>query len=387
MLDFECKHCLKLISTDVIYIGDVIECPFCGLPEVVPEIPYPPGTEYGSYLITDMYESNQLWTSYRVTRLDDAERVPMLLKLPTQFFLKHVTKRDMFTDAVVKSGALGLPEFPQLIDRYVSADHIYFLFDYIPATHGLRFFKKIEFLDILKIVREIAVTLKVAWEKYMILHQGLTPRDIRITPEQKIRIDNVGVSHSLLADHALLDWGFNIWDYRYMSPELMNHGISNTPSCDIYALGGILFYLITGHHPYDTVNPVDIIRVDIPNPLHYNKEIPPDIVSLFFAMMNKDIDVRLKSWSSVLKNIDTIIGTSRASGNQTQFVERYAKSATSKHPVQEKSFARSKPRKKVFHKTTKRVEKPEKYTKRLILKTDKKHGEIDKIHSNWKKKR
>ena len=387
MLDFECKHCLNLISTDVAYIGDVIECPSCGLPEVVPEIPYPPGTEYASYLITDMYDSNQLWTSYRVTRRDDSAQIPMLLKLPTQFFLKHVTKIDMFTDAVIKSGSLGLPEFPQIVDRSVLPEHIYFLFDYIPATHGLRFFRKIEFIDILKIIREIAVTLKVAWEKYMILHQGLTPGNIRITAEQRVRIDNVGVSHSLLADHALLDWGFNIWDLRYMSPELISHGISNTPACDIYSLGGILFYLITGHHPYDTVNPVDIIKLEIPNPLHYNRDIPPDILSLFFAMMNKDVEARLSSWSSVIKKIDAIISGSRVLGNQTQFVDRYAKSSTSKQPVQENSFARSKSRKKVFHKTTKNVEKPEKYTKRLILKTDKKHSNINKIHSNWKKKR
>ena len=387
MLDFECKHCFKPISTDTIYIGDLIECPSCGAPEIVPEIPYPAGTEYGSYLISGLYESDQLWTSYRVEKRDDPSHAPMLLKIPTQFFSKHVTKINAFTDSVIKSGTLLIPEFSKLIDRFVTADHIYFVFDYIPATHGLRFFVKIEFYDILKIIREIAVALKGAWEKHMILHQGLTPHCIRMTQDQEVRIDNIGLSQRLLADHALLDWGFNIWDLRYMSPELMNHGISNTPACDIYSLGGILFYLLTGHHPYDTVNPADIIRLETPSPLQYNKNIPPAILSLFDSMMNRDVDARLQSWSVVIKSIDAIIGSSQKSGHQTQFVDRYAKSATSKHPTQEGAFARSKSRKKIFHKTTKKVEKPEKYTKRLILKTDQRHAQIDKIHSKWKKKR
>ncbi len=385
MLDFECKHCRNPISTDTVYMGDLIECPSCGSAEIVPEIPYSAETECDSYRILGIYESDQLWTSYRVEKITNPDMTPLLMKIPTQFFIKHVTNINAFADAVLKNGNLMLPEFPKIVSKSLNTDPIYFVYDYIPTTHGLKFFTKIEFIDILKIARSIAIALKGVWEKHMTLHQALTPQNIRIKQDQSVRIHNIGLSKTLLADHALLDWGFHIWDARYMSPEFMQHGIANTPACDIYSLGGILFYLLTGHHPYETVNPADIVRLDVPDPLQFNREIPPEIVSLFFVMMNKDLNVRLKSWNSVVKNINSLIGSNQKSGNKTQFVDRYVKSATAKYPKNEEPFAKSTPRKKVFHKNTKKQEEPHKPTKRLIFKKDAAHSKIDKIHSKWKK--
>ena len=387
MLDFECKHCRNPISIDAVYMGDVIKCPSCGATEIVPETPYPADTECGSYFIQGLYESDQLWTSYRVEKLGSGDKIPLLMKIPTQFFIKHVTNINAFADAVIRNGNLLLPEYPKIIDKSLDTDPMYFIFDYIPTTHGLRFFTKIDFIDILKIVRGIAVALKDAWEKHMTLHLALTSQNIRITEEQDVRIYNIGLSQTLLADHALLDWGFNIWDARYMSPEFMEHGIANSPACDIYSLGGILFYLLTGHHPYETVNPADIARIKTPNPLQFNRDIPPEILSLFTVMMNKDVNVRLRSWNAVVKNLNSIIGTTQKTGNKTQFVDRYEKSATAKHPKQEEPFARSKSRKKVFHKNVQKQEEPSKPTKYLILKKDIKGKKIDKIHSKWKKKK
>ena len=387
MLDFECKQCRNPISTDTVYMGDLVQCPSCGSAEIVPDIPFPTGTEYFSYKILGMHESDPLWTSYCVEKIERPSKVPLLMKIPTSFFLKHVTNIGAFADTVLRCGTLLLPEFPKLIDRAVNNEKVYFVFDYIPATHGLRFFTKIDFTDILKIIYGIAAALKVAWEKHMIIHQTLTPHNIRITKDQGVRINNIGVSQVLLADHALLDWGFNIWDARYMSPEFSQHGIANTPACDIYSLGGILFYLLTGHHPYDSVNPADIPRIPIPDPLQYNRDIPPEILSLFSVMMTKECNVRLQSWSRVLSSIDSIIGVKAKSAKQTQFVDRYVKSATAKHPKKEEPFARSKPRKKVFHKGSKKPKEPEhrKHTKHLIFKTDTAHNKLDKIHKKWKR--
>ena len=385
MIEFECKQCQNPISTDAIYIGDVVECPSCNSAEIVPDSPLPSGTEYFSYIIKSIYESDLLWTSYRVEKIDDPSHLSLLLKIPTQFFLKHNANINAFVDSVIRNSTLQLPEFPKLIDRSVNSNNIYFVFDYIPTTHGLRFFTKIDFLDILKLIKSIAVVMQNAWEKNMIIHQNLTPQNIRITKEQNVRIYNIGISQTLLADQALLDWGFNIWDTRYMSPEFIQRGIANAPTCDIYSLGGILFYLLTGHHPYEAVNPSDIHRIPIPDPLYYNNIIPPEILSLFLVMMTKDVNTRIQKWNDVIANINSILGVNQKTANQTQFVDRYIKAATAKHPKMEKHFAKSTPHKKVFHKNTNKPKEPPKSTKRLIFKTDPAHTKIDKIHSKWKK--
>ena len=279
-----------------------------------------------------------------------------------------------------------MPEFPLLIDRSIAPGHIYFAYEHIPATHGLRFFTKIEYRDILAIIRSIAIALKSVWDKNLILHQNLTPQNIRLTKEKRIRIHNIGLSGALLADHSLLDWGFNIWDARYMSPEFALQGVADTPACDIYSLGGILFYLLTGHHPYASVNPADIPRIPVPDPTNYNRGIPPEILSLFAVMMSKDISARISSWDQVIADLDSLLAAGKKQGNMTQFTERYHKSDTAKHPRQENHFARSKPHKKVFVKNKKKSEPAKKTGKRLKFNTDTTVMKLDKIHSKWKKR-
>jgi len=386
MLDFECKQCRNTITTDTVYIGDVVQCPSCGAAEIVPDTPLPTGTIYCSYKIKSVYGSDLLWTAYRVVKVDDTTEKQFLLKIPTNFFIKHVSNINAFADSVIRNGTLPLPEFPKLIDRVVNTENIYFVFDYIPTTHGLRFFTKIDFPDILKLIRSIAVAMKDVWEKNMIIHQDLTPQNIRITQEQSVRIYNVGISQALLPDDALLDWGFNIWDTRYMSPEFIQYGIANSPACDIYSLGAILFYLLTGHHPYEAVNPADIPRIPIPDPMRYNTNIPPEILSLFSVMMTKDINTRLQTWGSVIANINSILGVNQKSSNQTQFVDRYLKSATAKHPKTEEHFARGTRHKKVFHKNSPKPKEKPKPTKHLVFKKDAAKKKLNPIHTKWKKK-
>jgi serine/threonine protein kinase len=372
-----------MITTDTAYIGDVVQCLSCVSAEIVPDTTLPSGFIYYSYKIKSVYESNLLWTSYRVVKFDDPAETQFLLKIPTKFFIKHVTNINAFADSVIRNGTLSLPEFPKLIERVVNTETVYFVFDYIPTTHGLRFFTKIDFPDILKIVRSIAVAMKDVWQKNMIIHQALTPQNIRITKEQGVRIYNVGISQVLLPDHGLLDWGFNIWDARYMSPEFIQYGIANSPACDIYSLGAILFYLLTGHHPYEAVNPADIPRIPVPDPMRYNSNIPPDILSLFSVMMTKDLNTRLQKWESIIANINTILGVNQRSSNQTQFVDRYIKSATAKHPKTEEHFARSVQHKKVFHKNPPKPKEKPKPAKHLVFKKNSSKPKINTIHKKW----
>lgn len=379
MLDFECKRCRNLILVEIENIGDLVKCPNCESAEIVPDIPLQAGYELSGYVIDGIAESNQLWTCYRAKKTDDPSTI-ILLKIPTSFFLKHLTDCDAFINSVVRNGSLNVPEFPKLIDRSVVRGEMFFAYDYVPETHNISFFSKIDFMDSLRIIRNIAVTFKNAWDKNYLLHLDLTPDNIRLTKDKAVRIQNMGISGSLLKDQNLLDWGFNIWDRRYMSPEFIQDGIADSPSCDIYSLGGILFLMITGHHPFESVNPVDIYKVPIPEPLQYNQHIPPRIVALYHGMMAKSMDDRINSWDLVVEDLNSILGLDVVSGAQTQFVARYEKTDSTPSSQQESEhFARGEKKKKVFYK------KKEKPHKRLVFNSESTLKKLSTVHSKWKK--
>jgi serine/threonine protein kinase len=382
MLDFECKRCRNTILVEYENIGDVVKCPNCESAEIVPDIPFPSGYEYAGYFIEGIAESDQLWTCYRAKSILTPSAC-VLLKVPTSFFIKHITDFNAFADSVVRNGSFNMPEFPALLDRSIVLDEMFFAYDYIRETHSISFFSKIDFMDSLHIIRNIAVTLKNAWDKNYLLHQDLTPDNIRLTKDKAVRIQNMGLSDSLLKDQQLLDWGFNIWDRRYMSPEFVKEGIADSPSCDIYSLGGILFLMVTGHHPFERVNPVDIYKIPIPEPLQYNHNIPPQIVALYHMMMAKDTNERISSWDIVIENLNSILGVNIKSPAQTQFVERYEKSDNLEPQHESEHFASAAKKKKVFHKNKKK-EKPH---KRLVFNSDTTLIKLSKVHSKWKNRK
>ena len=385
MFEFECKRCHFSILVELENIGDVVQCPNCESAEIVPDASFPPEYEYCGYKIVHRLRDNHLWTSYRATSIANSE-VEILMKVPTAFFLKHITDLNAFIDTVIRNGSLNTPEFPALLDRSIVRDEMFFAYDFKKSTHEISYFAKIDFMDSLHIIRNIAICLKNAWDKNYLLHQDLTPDNIHLTKEKEVRILNMGISDSLLKDHGLLDWGFNIWDRRYMSPEFITDGIADSPSCDIYSLGGILFLMITGHHPFERVNPKDIYKVPIPEPLQYNPRIPPQIVALYHMMMAKEMNNRISSWDIVIENLNSLMGLNVKSPAQTQFVQRYEKTETKKEEVIQAQHEEDKKKKKVFHL---HKEKPkEKPHQRLKFNSDSAKLNLSKVHNKkWKRRK
>lgn len=385
MLDFECKRCHNTIVVDFENIGDVVQCPKCESAEIVPDITFPSGYEHCGYEIIHRIRENHLWTSYRAKSIADPE-MEVMLKVPTEFFLKHISHFDSFIDTVIRNGSLNVPEFPALLDRSIVRDEMYFAYDYRKSTHEISYFAKIDFMDSLHIIRNIAISLKDAWAKNYLVHQDLTPNNVLLTKEKEVRILNMGISDSLLQDRELLDWGFNIWDRRYMSPEFITQGLADSPLCDIYSLGGIMFLMITGHHPFERVNPKDIYKVPIPEPFQYNPRIPPKIVALYQMMMAKDMNTRINSWEIVIDNLNSLMGLNVKSAAQTQFVQRYEKTDTKKEKAIHLQQEEEKQHKKVFHlKKDKPKGKPH---PRLKFNSDSAKIKLSKVHnSKWKRKK
>lgn len=383
MFQFECQRCHSEILVELENIGDVVQCPNCESAEIVPDISFPSGYEYGDYSIIHKIRENHLWLVYRAIKISDPE-CEVMLKIPTSFFLKKVSDLNSFIDTVIRNGSLNSPSFPALVDRSIVPGEMYFAYDFIKSTHEINYFAKIDFMDSLQIIRNIAFCLKDAWNKNYLLHQDLTPSNILLTKEKEVRILNMGISNYLLKDNELLDWGFNIWDRRYMSPEFITEGIADSPLCDIYSLGGILFLMITGHQPFERVNPVDIYKVPIPDPLQFNNQIPPKIAALYQAMMAKETNERINSWDIVIDNLNAIIGKNVKSAGQTQFVQRYEKNETNKEELQQQIQQEEK--KKVFHLHKDKIK--EKPLLKLKFNTENAKSNLSKVHNHkWKERR
>jgi hypothetical protein len=130
---------------------------------------------------------------------------------------------------------------------------------------------------IVTFVRQLASALAAAHGKG-IVHRDLKPANIQVTPEGSVKILDFGVAHAMSAatmgsttssaagltvpmttttlqgDRRVMHPGTP----AYMSPEQM-FGRPIDQRSDIYSLGVIVYEMATGHRPYSTDDPLEVV--------------------------------------------------------------------------------------------------------------------------------
>lgn len=97
-------------------------------------------------------------------------------------------------------------------------------------------------------IRDVADGL-AAGHEIGIVHRDVKPSNILIDREGRARLADFGLARDL-ADATLTTSGQMVGTTYYMSPERFREG-RPTPSCDVYALGVVLYECLLGVRPFD----------------------------------------------------------------------------------------------------------------------------------------
>ena len=97
------------------------------------------------------------------------------------------------------------------------------------------------------ILEQLASALQFAHERG-ILHRDIKPSNILLKDEQYVYLADFGLAKDIEESSGLTQTGCLIGTPEYMAPELAE--VPATTSCDIYALGILLYQLLTGYLPF-----------------------------------------------------------------------------------------------------------------------------------------
>lgn len=139
-----------------------------------------------------------------------------------------------------------------------------------------------------------------------IIHRDLKPENIFLISKSSnpnyVKLLDFGISKfkELETDgqKALTQTGTVLGTPHYMSPEQARGEQNLTPQSDIYAMGVILYQMLTGRLPFDAPNYnallIKILTEDPPLPEVLNPDLPEDIVEVIKIAMSRDSEERFQ---------------------------------------------------------------------------------------------
>ncbi len=165
-------------------------------------------------------------------------------------------------------GRLAHPHIAELIDAGVSqAGQPYLILEYVEGDHADRYCDQhrlgVEarirlFLDILGAIAQAHANL--------IVHRDLKPSNVLVSNDGQVKLLDFGIAKLLEGDGQGADGPLTIEGGRAMTPEYAApeqlRGEPITTATDVYALGVLLYVLLTGQHPAGTGphTPADLVK-------------------------------------------------------------------------------------------------------------------------------
>ncbi len=140
--------------------------------------------------------------------------------------------------------------------------------------------------EVLSYVDQTCAGLQAAYEAGVV-HRDIKPANLMITPGGTVKIMDFGIAR-LETMSGLTQSGVFLGTPRYISPE-MAKGVGADIRSDLYALGLLIYEMLTGQPPFDAENPWAVLRQQIedqPAPL---REIRPDVPSWLDEIISRAV--------------------------------------------------------------------------------------------------
>ena len=147
-----------------------------------------------------------------------------------------------------------------------------------------------------RITAQVCAALEAA-RKAGLVHRDVKPENILLTPDGGVKVADFGLSRTM-AESRATQAGVLMGTAHYLAPEQVEGDQSDHRS-DIYALGVVLYEMLTGETPFTGDNPLVIayqrVRHDVPAPSQRIGGIPPGLDDVVSRATARDVDRRFGS--------------------------------------------------------------------------------------------
>jgi eukaryotic-like serine/threonine-protein kinase len=201
---------------------------------------------------------------------------------------------------------------PHILPLFDSGELNGSLFYVMPNVEGLSLRDRIKTEgklpvdDALKVVREVANALDYA-HRHGVVHRDIKPENILLTADGKVKILDFGIA--LDESKRRLTWtglSATLGTPDYMAPEQIG-GRRGDARTDVYAVGTILYEMLTKNLPFNSTNATALLRAkaneDPRPPSYYQPRIDPALEAIAMRSIQRAPRDRYDSAEALLADL------------------------------------------------------------------------------------
>jgi len=135
-----------------------------------------------------------------------------------------------------------------------------------------------------------------------IVHRDVKPENVMVTPDGQVKVTDFGLALAR-GDVRLTQEGMVVGTVLYLAPEVVT-GAPADSRADLYAVGAVLYELLTGRPPFAGDDPLavlsQILNVPVTSPRSFDMSIPAEVEHVIVRLLAKDPADRYGSAEEVL---------------------------------------------------------------------------------------
>ncbi len=263
--------------------------------------------DLGKYTLQQEIGRGGMGVVYRATRNSDSRLVAVKMILNGEF--ASDTIRQRFLREATAATQLNHPHIVPILEIHEFRGMPYFAMELVEGQTLTRIVEaKPPSIDqAVLLTRKISDAIHYAHQQG-VLHRDIKPSNILVDHSGEPFILDFGLARLEACQQDLTRSGMMIGTPGFMSPEAASGQRDNTnPATDVYGLGVVLYYMLTGRPPFNGKTTVATllmaIEQDPASPREFNPDIDRDLERIVLRCLHKSPDLRYESAQALANDL------------------------------------------------------------------------------------
>jgi serine/threonine-protein kinase len=220
------------------------------------------------------------------------------LKLLHRRFAEDPEFVERFKREASSAASLQHPNVVSVFDRGEWRGTYYIAMEYLDGRSLKQIIREEAPLDLLRAIDLTIQILRAARFAHQrgVVHRDIKPHNVIVDGEGRAKVTDFGIARAGASD--MTETGSIMGTAQYLPPE-QAQGLAVSPQSDLYAIGIVLYEMLTGRVPFDGESAVTIALKQVSEapqlPSAWNPAVPPELDAIVQRALEKNPAARFAS--------------------------------------------------------------------------------------------